>query len=119
MKEEDYYKDDKARKWIDLVIGFFGAPFVNAILGSIIQLIVIMMERIFSSNNNETFIFLIIIPGIILLIWFNIFIIKKFKKIGRKYISKGIIIGVAVSILLPLLVFGACMLIISSNGRFL
>ena len=112
-EKEDYYGDNKTRKWTDLAIGFFGAQFVNSNIVGILYYIIIMIFKFLFKNNNQTIIYLLIGLGAILLIGLNIFIIKKFKKNGREYISKGIIIGIITAILLPLLAFGACMVAFS------
>ena len=113
-KKEDYYGDNSIKKLADLAIGFFGAPFVNAIISNIFFILLNLIFKI--DNKHETIQILIIISGAILLIWFNISIIKKFKKMDRRFISTGIIVGLTLLVLIPLLILGACVIMISGSA---
>lgn len=92
----DYY-DRLSKKILDFLLGFFGY-FLSAILTFSI------FEAVFSYSSS--------LPDILSLILFiaSIYFIYYLFKINRRFIAIGAIVGIVI----PLLVFGACMMIIIS-----
>ena len=59
-KKEDYYGDNSIKKLADLAIGFFGAPFVNAIIS---------IMKIYNSNIYSLSLRLLYSYGYMFLTW--------------------------------------------------
>jgi len=103
----DYYAEDSSRKGKDFMLGFFGMGAMLFIINTIIYLSLSRLANGASSSLalfNVGFSFLIFLIGIIL----------AFAK-NRRYIG----IGIISLILVPLLIFGACLITVLgiSSGR--
>ena len=103
LVKEDYYAGDTGKKVLDFCIGFF-AP------GVILQFLAMPVALLFSTLAGLSYGFMgfsYLALGIIFLFLGVLFFVK-FRK-TRRYIS----IGLLCSVIVPLILFGACMVIIS------
>jgi len=103
--QNDYYGDNTGRKVGDFCMGFFGP----LILFQLLQTPLLIFSSIFSSGMYTMFSSILIF---VLALFLGIFFFIKFKK-TRRYISMGIIS----SVVIPLILFGACWVLFSGlNG---
>ena len=101
--KRDYYKDKPGKAILDFCIGFFGVW----IIGIVLPWLVFLFASLLSSPEYLPVGFFI--PALIVFLA-SLFGIVYFFRIGRRYIA----IGIISSALLPLLIFGACLVIIAS-----
>lgn len=111
QNKTDYYTS-AGRKVGDFCIGFFGVWVLSYILSIILTLLFYFLSL---SNSGTGFAFSsMIVIAVIALLVAIIGIIVAFKK-GRRYIG----IGIIVSAIIPLLLLGACWLILAGiSGSF-
>lgn len=102
-KQKDEYYTNSGRKVGDFCLGFFGIWIVMIGISTILS----WFSGLFGGFTS--FVNIFYIPGLILDIVFVVFgITLSFRK-GRRYIG----IGIISSALVPLLVFGACLIVLS------
>jgi len=113
VEKEDYYTST-GRKVGDFCIGFFGTGIALQIISGVFFLFVTF---IFGNNPDQSLIYLTLLLSIIILLALYILgIVIAFKK-GRRFIG----IGIISTILVPLLLFGACIILfagLSGGGMF-
>jgi hypothetical protein len=97
----DFYKGSADKKVIDFLIGFFAVPIL------LIAIALLSFPLLFVGIAIS----LLMIIDIIVLILLGIAYLIKFRN-RRRYIS----IGLLVSIIIPILAFGACWVLLSSLG---
>lgn len=102
LQNQDYYSN-KSKKIIDFIIGYFGFFVVILILFYCDSFVINAFPKASSLPNWITIILVIAI-----IIAANVTIKKK-----RKYIAKGTNFALLSLILIPVLLFGACFIMIS------
>lgn len=103
-KREDYY-ETTGQKTKDFLLGFFGIWLMGAILTGIFYLIFLAFPNsIISFGLSSLFSLIELILAIGGIIYF--------RRIGRRYIA----IGIITSIVLPILIFGACLAVLFAGG---
>tara|TARA_Y100000310_G_C20235723_1_gene602309 strand:- start:49 stop:354 length:306 start_codon:yes stop_codon:yes gene_type:complete len=100
---EDYYINTKRKVW-DFIIGFFGIWIISTIIGFLF----VGIESVVRGSGM-----FLTLGWILVAILAIVAIVLGFTK-GRRYIS----IGIISSIVLPLLIFGACWIVIIGAGGF-
>lgn len=111
----DSYYTDKNKKIIDFLIGFFGIWVINSITGIISLMIsgAITMISIVIAKTQPIANIIPVITSFFLLIaqiGIYIYIIRQAFKRDRRFIA----IGILSSLVIPLLLFGACFAIFST-----
>ena len=107
-KKEGYYTNTK-RKVIDFLMGFI-VPWLIAGFYSLIWFRFI--ERIGTSWRGIGFLVIGIPLFAVLALIFGIIHYKRFRKQGRRYIAMGLLI----SVLIPIIIYGGCWLLILGGG---
>lgn len=110
--KKDYYDNTNASKPIDFIIGFTIAIVLNIVIWFFVNSIYSIIFQIspFVLNFVITFFIDLILSSIILILIYN----KNFK--GRELVKKGMILAITLFILIPLVVLGACSILLSGMG---
>jgi hypothetical protein len=98
---DDYYTNGR-RRVFDFLIGFFGPGLIGYVLYALYMLLLSPSYPSYASNQFQVWAF------IVAAILYLIVMIVPFK-LGRRYIAVGAIAAVVV----PLLIFGACLLVLA------
>jgi hypothetical protein len=110
--KDEYYNQGHS-KFLDFCIGFFGLVIIETITYGIYALIIFGIDRssIFSSIFGMAFSFI----GTALFALAIVLIVYSFKK-KRRFIGIGMIVVLVIEALIPLLVFGACLIAFGTGG---
>ena len=106
------YYDSEKKKIGDVLLVLFGNWGICVVFYMIIIFLTTFISSIIRSYSLINF--LGFFP--ILLLVLDILAIVHFRKIGRRYISTGILLSIIIPIVMGLLVFGACLIVIAGLG---
>jgi hypothetical protein len=116
-QKANYYQNDSNKKIIDFFIGFFGTMAFWIISAIVFSLINLFVNTIIDSDIidfiSAMLIFIMTFIQFLPLLFTIIGIVYFFKK-GRRFIA----IGILSTIILPLLLFGACIIMLTGFGAF-
>ena len=102
----DFYINNPGKAVGDFCLGFFGIWVVDTIVWFLLAGVFSTLNAGILGNFFVSIFIILILPFIIFpIIFFNI---------GRRYVA----IGILSSLVLPLIIFGACLIIISGLGGF-
>ena len=107
--EQDFYKRSSQKVW-DFIKGFIGNCLVAILYFGIYWLVALFLESYHTEKPSYLWSSLSIVLPVLLII-FEVWLIKNFLKF-RRYIG----IGMLSSLMLPLLVSGACSLVFFNIG---
>ncbi|NTV23417.1 MAG: hypothetical protein HGA85_03515 [Nanoarchaeota archaeon] len=116
---DDIYKE-QSEKVKDFVIGFFAAIGItvayNMVCALIVWLItmVVVAQKTIAFDPSLSFLVIYGAEAVVYIIGL-VFAIYKLKQTKRRFIMVGAITAVAAMVLIPLLIFGACVAILSSG----